>query len=273
MKKTSLTLLLLFALTTLTWTQSSDCNFAKNYQDRVILDEDKLEITYDLPPNGSHRLFDVSLKTSNDNIRPKTYISGTGQVIAGDNLKITWYYKQDGYQTVDISNISVVVMATDPLDPCMDAQKSVAKEPSMRTGAPVTAGLGILSASGLALIVSGAVIVGQNGTGSDDYKFYEENPDPTSPVWDDAGTTRDEFYNDLNSKYKTGQWLLIGGSALVATAGAILITRIIQDKKARKLGRLQVDPFLVPNLAASGKGVPSLRPSGMGVRMRVKMGK
>ncbi|MEZ4776223.1 MAG: hypothetical protein R3D00_23820 [Bacteroidia bacterium] len=216
---------------------SAQKNHAVNYR-VTAADDSKVQVTYDLPPNGSHRAFDVSLQTETPSIKPRT-VQGTGKgIFSGTNLVIDWYYTADGYSKADLTGLKIVVMAIDPLE-----------EPSIETNQPREirtispwAGLGAVGASGLGLLTTG--VISENNA-QQDYEIYTTNLNPSASVYTELGITRDELYNDANSKHKKATALMIGGGVVIAAAGVILINRLNVQKKIRNMqsSRLEVSPM------------------------------
>ena len=57
----------------------------------------------------------------------------------------------------------------------------------------------------------------------DDYNTYRDNRYEISQVFIDQGMTRDELYEDANSRHKIAQTLMIGGGVVLVTGAAILV--------------------------------------------------
>ncbi|MEK7255914.1 MAG: hypothetical protein AAB316_14280 [Bacteroidota bacterium] len=242
--------------------QKKECNHAINFSDRITVDDDKVEIMNDLPANGSHRYFNVSLKTDNTEVRPRTYISGTGTNIPAEaNKKITWYYKRDGYNRQQISALRFQVMALDPLEDCSKKSSATAQ----KRGIPPWAGLGTVGLTGLTLVTTGAIVT-SNASGNDDYKMYKENTDPNDPVWETLGyESRDDLYKQVNKDYKKGQWIMAAGGAVIAVGGAILVSRMISNSRGGG-DRISVYPYVEPVILSS----PTSGAVAAGVGMKLK---
>ncbi|MDX2249396.1 MAG: hypothetical protein SF052_21615 [Bacteroidia bacterium] len=227
---------LIYLIIGLSFTLFAQKNHAINYR-VTAADDSKVQITYDLPPNGSHRAFDVTLQTKNPSVRPRT-VQGTGKgIFSGTNLVIDWYYTADGYSKADLTGLEIVVMAIDPLEePSMETPE----KREVRTISP-WAGLGAVAASGVGLLTTGVV---SETNAQSDYEIYTTNLNPSAPIYTELGLTRDDLYNEANSKHKRATALMIGGGVVIAAAGVILINRLKVQKKIKNMqsSRLELSP-------------------------------
>ncbi|MEZ4824928.1 MAG: hypothetical protein R3C61_01340 [Bacteroidia bacterium] len=225
-------------------------NHAVNYR-VTAADDSKVQITYDLPPNGSHRAFDVTLQTKTTSIRPRT-VQGTGKgIFAGNGLVIDWYYTADGYSKADLSGLEIIVVAIDPLEEPSGPEVTPRE---VRTISP-WAGLGAVGASGIGLLTTGVV---SESNAQQDYEIYTTNLNPSAAVYTELGITRDDLYNEANSKHKRGTALMIGGGIVIAAAGVILINRLNVQKKIRNMQssryKLEVSPMYNTGSAFTSAG-------------------
>ncbi len=192
-------------------------NLATNL--RADVDDEKVTFTFDVVPDGSFRYVNICLKSLSNSISPETVTGHVGKnKAAGNNLKLFWYYKNDGYTADDITNLQMDVIAINPL-----ATNQSSAGPDIKP-VPIYAGLGGLSALGGGLLIAG---LGKESDAQDLYSQYEANRDPGGDFYQELGLTRDELYEEANSKHKSAQWMTWGGAAVFAGAGAILINRIV----------------------------------------------
>jgi hypothetical protein len=94
---------------------------------------------------------------------------------------------------------------------------------------PVYAGLTGAGAAGLALILSGLKLESDS---KELYDVYKINLNPNEAVFNEL--SREEHYQEANSKHKKGTWLSIGGGTVIVAGGVILVSRLIQIKKYNK---------------------------------------
>lgn len=176
-------------------------------------------ISYDLARNSRLPFYNIKVQLSLGGkvIASPAGLSGDlgGQVTAGLGKKIIWDTRQDitsleGELKVDVLTDSGG--AVDGKMPCAPI-KTV----------PVLAGLGGVGIAGLGLMVSG---LGQKGESNELYDVYREKTNPDDVAY--ATLSREEHYQDANSKHKSGTWLTIGGGAIIAAGGAVLISRLLK---------------------------------------------
>lgn len=223
---------------------------------KVSADDSKVHITYDLPPNGSHRAFDITLQTENNSVRPRT-IQGTGRGInAGNGLTIDWYYTADGYTKADLNGLKIVVMAIDPLEQPTNSVENNAAPRQTRRISP-WAGLSTLGATGVGLLTSGLVT---EGNAQEEYDIYVANVNPDASIYQELGVSRNDLYDQANGKHKRGLGLAIGGGAVIVAAGVILIQRLSLTKKLNSMetfNRLEVRPQFNPGMGFGASGTSS----------------
>lgn len=203
---------------------SAQKNHARNL--KAEIDDEKVTFTFDMLPDGQYRYFNVCLKSFNASITPKSTSGDLGKnKAAGGNKKVYWYYVNDGYTQDQITNLKMDVVAINPLEPRNTASTNIKK-------APIYAGFGGGSALGLGLLITG---VTKNGDANEIYDIYKNNTSPNAQIYTELGQTREEVYEDANSKHKAAQYLTYGGGAVFAGAGAMLINRIIWMNKVKKI--------------------------------------
>lgn len=256
-------------------------NFVRNEQ--VAASADKITITFDIVPNGSHENFEVSLRTSNPSIRPRNGVTGVsraGQYIkAGVGKRITWYFQEDGYTTSDLQGLRIYVVAEDPVDDGGGNNNG----PSVAPPAPpsVFAGLGAAAATGLGLFTSGAVSLSNSGPGSDEYEIYSTIIDPNDPVYDSLanelgiigrGDGEGSYYDFLNKKYRRSQLLMAAGGAILVASAAIIVNRIRLNQKFRNgtlNGSIEISPDIRP-VGSPWLSPGSFRGSSFGLGMNIR---
>lgn len=246
-------------------------NFVRNEQ--VTASADKITITFDIVPNGTHENFEVTLRTSDPSVRPRNGITGVsraGQYIkAGTGKRITWYFQEDGYSTSDLQGLRIFVVAIDPVD---DGGMNNNTGPRVAPPAPpsVFAGLGAAAATGLGLFTSGAVMLSNSGPNSDEYGIYATITNPNDPVYTDSlanelgiigrGDGEGSYYDYLNKRYKRSQLMMYAGGAILLASAAIIVNRIRLNQKFKNgtlNGSIEISPDIRPN------GVPVLAPGGL----------
>lgn len=186
---------------------------------RVSEEQDMVTITYDLMRNSKIPFYDikVSLKLGGKEINNPVGLSGDlgPQVTAGLGKKILWDTRQD--ITALEGELKVDILTTTGIEGSVGAPCTPIKT------VPVIAGLGGVAVTGLGLLVSG---LGQLGNGNDLYDIYSKNTDPDNSVY--ASLTRDEHYQEANSKHKQGTWLTLAGGGILLAGGAVFINRLMK---------------------------------------------
>jgi lipocalin len=229
MKKISLYLTLAFCLFALV----AQAQQVKNV--RIETDEEKVTILYDLIASGSVRIFNVCLHTGSAEITPKNTTGAIGKNRStGINQKIEWYYANDGYSLNQLNNLKIEVIAIDPERPSMQTIAA----PKIKK-VPIYAGLGTASLTGLGLVIAGFT---KHNDAISQYNIYKGNTDPNATVYTELGVTRSGLYGEANKTNKTAQLMMIGGGAVFAAAGAILINRMIWIKRIEKRRRETQQP-------------------------------
>jgi hypothetical protein len=194
-------------------------NPISNVNIRVSDERDMVTISYDLARNSRLPFYNITVNLS---LGGKTIASPAGlsgdlgsQVTAGLGKKIIWDTRQDITSLEGELKIDVLTDSGTTVDgnmPCAPI-KTI----------PVLAGLGGVAITGLGLMVSG---LGQKGESTDLYDVYSSKTNPDDAVY--TTFSRDEHYQDANSKHKNGSWLTLGGGAILAAGGAVLVSRLIK---------------------------------------------
>ena len=112
---------------------------------------------------------------------------------------------------------------------------------------PYWVGLGGIAATGVAMLMGGAKT---RSEGWDLYDIYEQNRYEDADIYDELGSTRDQVYDEANKKNKSGTVMMVAGGAILATAGIIIVNRMIQTKKLKQRG-LTFSPLLRFNPGAT----------------------
>lgn len=235
--------------------------------------DERIVITYDLGKKDNYIYFDVSVRVKIDNqtVTPKALSGDVGNYIkVGTGKKITWNMFEDISELN--GELSVEVLAVNPVPHetvSAVAPRDTTTQPinmSLPQGKkiPYWVGLGGIAATGVAMLMSGAKT---RSEGWDLYDIYEKNLYEDADIYDELGSTRDEVYDEANKKNKSGTVMMVAGGAVLATAGIIIVNRIIQDKKLKKRG-LSFSPMLRLNPGATyGTVTPT---AGVTLRYRVR---
>jgi hypothetical protein len=240
-------------------------NFVSNVNWEIDDSEEKIIITYDLEKDGSYRYLNVSLKVYIDNneFSPKALSGDVGDYIrSGMGKKIIWDVFADvtelsGDLTIEIIAISPKVN-TSTADP--EPVNPQAIEIKRKT-VPVYAGLGGVVALGGGLVVAG---IGLESDSKEIYDVYKQFTDPNDSSFDEL--TRQEHYDEANSKHKNAQWMTYGGIAVIVTGGVILIKRIIDVNKLRNRN-LSITPQIEFNSFPNRLPNPGLTNTELGIKL------
>ncbi len=75
------------------------------------------------------------------------------------------------------------------------------------------------------------------------YSIYEEHPFSNDPIYTTMGTTRDEVFEDANSKHNTA--IIVGavGGTVLAIGTYVIIRKLSKRKKERRYDGLTVRPY------------------------------
>jgi hypothetical protein len=214
-------------------------------------DENKITITYDLPPNGTHRAFQVSLKSGDPKIQPRI-VQGTGRnLLSGNNRTVEWYYVQDGYTQAEIKGMNISLIAIDPLE---EMSAAVPESPLPARRVSPWLGIGGMATSGLGILGYGVI---EEIKAQGDYQTYQENRNPEMSIYE--ATSRDALYDDANARHKRAQFVMIGGGAILAGTAAILIKRISDQNRMKRKTGAQIQWELQPGWGlAANKGTSPL---------------
>ena len=196
---------------------------------------EKINITFDLIEMPQEKYFNISLEVQIDAQTVKTdAISGDiGKYVkAGAEKKIDWDVFKD-VKSLE-GNLTIKVVAI----PSGGRLSTLEVEPRMPVQqVPAWAGMGSVTTIGLGIL----------GLGASNFFGSSSDQDPKRP--------RVDNYDDLNKKYKTGQYLMAAGGAVFVGAGYMLIKRL-RDRKRATLGstqngrRFRVSPSLDPQKGA-----------------------
>ena len=222
--------------------------------------DERIVITYDLGKKDNYIYFDVSVRVKIDNhtVTPKALSGDVGNYIkVGTGKKIIWNMFEDISELN--GELSVEVLAVNPV-PTGAGSAVTARDTTRDTTTkqvdmnlpqgkkiPYWVGLGGIAATGVAMLMGG---LKTKSEGSDLYDIYKVNRYEDADIYDELGSTRDQVYDEANKKNKTGTVMTIAGSAILATAGIIIVNRIIQTKKLNQRG-LSFSPMLKLNPGAT----------------------
>lgn len=207
--------------------------------------QENIIITYNLNKQGNSNYFQVSVRATLNGapLEVKTLSGDAGDYIrSGEGKRIIWNVVADVKEMQ--GDLKILVVAIDPLNPSANntnpatnntntnTQPTTPSTQKYETRVPVWAGVaggGGIGAAGIALIVAG---LSQESDSKELYEVYESNLDPTSSIYTEL--SRDEYYEEANSKHKKGQWMTYGGIAALAGGAYIIINRIIWNKKLQQ---------------------------------------
>lgn len=223
-----------------------------NVKIQISEERDKATITYDLARVSQVSAYNVAVKIllDGESINAIGLSGDLGPNIApGFGKRIIWDIVKD----VILDNpqeLKVEVMGTPVAAPCMP----------MKT-VPVYAGLAGVAATGAGLFISG---LGAESNSKEIYQVYKDNPDPNDAVFSEM--SRDDHYTEANKKHKQGTWLMIGGGAILAAGGFVMISRLAQvnrynkDCASRGIGgnfkpRIHFEPVMVGDSYDNGIGL------------------
>lgn len=211
-----------------------------------LVDNEQIVITYDLAKQGTYIYFDVSVKAMVDNkaINATALSGDIGNFIkVGKGKRIIWNMFQD--ITELNGELTIEVLAFNPVPTAKtELQGEPSETPEVKLPAtsnvPFWVGMGGVGATGIGLLMNG---MKSSSEGKDLYKIYTDNTVENSDVFAELGSTREEVYDEANKKHKTGTVLAIAGGAVLATAGIIMINRLIQMKRLKQRG-IAVSPYI-----------------------------
>ena len=186
---------------------------------RVSEEQDMVTITYNLARNSRIPFYTIAVHLSLDGIPLANPVGLSGdlgsQVTAGLGKRIVWNALQDvtslaGELKIDV--VSTTAVSADGTGACVPIKTL-----------PVYAGIGGVAVTGLGLLVSG---LSQSGEAKKLYDVYSGNRNPTAGVY--ATLSRDEYYQEANSKHKQATWLSVGGGLTLAAGGASMVMRLLK---------------------------------------------
>ena len=206
-------------------------------------DDKSVTVHFDLAPYEPNTFYKVSLiaTLNGKKVKVSSVKGDVGKYIeSGENKRITWDITADlgELKTTDVLTVDVVArkVKTRALGKSSHKLPKILAWSSIGIGA-LTAGYGVY----------------MEKQASDDFEIYKNN-EASSPIYAELGTTRDELYNDANSRHKTAQALMIAGGAAVLTGAAILIFK----KSAPANENVSLVPVVIPHFAYNGSVKPRL---------------
>lgn len=218
--------------------------------------KDIIIIKYNLNKIDKYNFYDIKVTGTVDGVQvPINSVSGDiGKLIkVGSSKVIKWNVLDDVSELKGEFNVNVIAIQNPegvdiPTHPKVNVNKT-----------PLWIGLGGSVAAGGALIVVGILKVSD---GKDMYKIYEDNKYEYDEVFGDK--TRTEYYDEADSKYKTGVFLSTAGAAIVAAGGIYFINKIL---KADKKGKVAFNLIPIQNYH---NGSFDTRTSGMLASMTIR---
>ena len=257
---------LVIVISAIFWSLGSFCygqsgSNISNIQWEVDQEKEVITITYNLEKIQHYSHFDISLVALLDGqqIVPRSTQGdvGIGKYIeAGASKKIVWHYFEDvptlkGKLEFFITAISEVISdpdsdndgIPDSADRCPYEKGSLSRQGCPPKGVPAWAGLAGIGGTGITLLTSGLL---KQSEAVEVYNTeYQSLRNPNSEDFDleAAGFLKDQLKKD----YKNGQWLAIGGGVVLAAGSALLIKRLIKDKKRKnKTTSIDLYPMIDP---------------------------
>jgi len=220
--------------------------------------DERIVITYDLGKKDNYIYFDVSVRVKIDKntVTPKALSGDVGNYIkVGTGKKIIWNMFEDISELN--GELSVEVLAVNPVPngtvSAVTSSRDTSTTQSVKMDLPqgkkipYWVGLGGIAATGVAMLMGGAKT---RSEGWDLYDIYEQNRYEDADIYDELGSTRDQVYDEANKKNKSGTVMMVAGGAILATAGIIIVNRMIQTKKLKQRG-LTFSPLLRFNPGAT----------------------
>ncbi|MDZ4710329.1 MAG: hypothetical protein SH818_18155 [Saprospiraceae bacterium] len=195
-----------------------------NTQIKVSEHQDKVTITYDLARTKKIPFYNIFLRITIDGeeIQAKGLSGDIGNTVyPGTERKVIWDALTDVSELSGELKIEVLTNT--------QVSASEINAPSEVKIVPAYAGLG-------GVVVTGGTLAFLGFKAFGDYKplysVYKLNTNPSSSIFNQL--SREEYYDDANSKYKKGQYMLIAGVTILAAGGYMMISRIIKIKKYKK---------------------------------------
>ncbi len=209
-------------------------------------------ISFDLESVGKYKLFNIRVegKLDEDKLTIQ-HLNKKENIKAGKNNEVIWFAGKDGYKALQ-GELSFEIIVSNPLDRDMDGIGDLEDKCLDTYGVPpsgcplgnridqpclnlpAAAGLGGTALTGLGLMISGAAKSSDVKNG-ELYKMYLTHKNPNDPIYQENGyTNRREAYDAINKEYKTGQYMMYGGLAILSTAATIWIVRKVSCKRLNK---------------------------------------
>lgn len=230
---------------------------------------ERIVITYDLARLDDYIYFDVSVvvKVEEKVVAAKALSGDVGNFVRiGTNKKIVWNIFEDISELNGALSVEVLAFNPVPSTTTSVSEKSkgdTPPTPKMPTARiPFWAGMGGIGVTGVGLLTAG---IKSAGEGQDLYKIYKENTIETAALYTDLGSTREEVYEEANKKYKNGSLLQIAGAAILVTAGAMIVNRMIQSKKVVRA--VALSPYI--NVNSDNESGKVLADTGLSLRYRL----
>lgn len=231
-------LLLLVLYPAILFSQVSDIDYKQHE-----LNENIIVITYNLNKIDKYNYYDVKVIGTEDGklLTIKSLTGDVGEKIqVGLNKSIEWNVLNDVNELLGIFDPNVVAIPNphnaDP-DPIITPPVQ-----EMVSTTPYWIGLG-----GSVLIGGGLMVVGimNLSDANDMWDKYEYYSDPYDDFWSNLRTERDDYKDDLDSKYTTGVILTSAGAVVVAAGGYFFINKIIKANKKNKMA-FNITPVYSP---------------------------
>ncbi len=202
--------------------------------------ETVITITYDLNKLGDESFFNVTVKAkiNGRTIDVRSVSGDVGEFTKrGNSKRIKWNIAQD-VDEID-GDLEIDVLAV-PASQVLDARTTPNPVAGGSNSTPLLAGISSIAGLGGGLIIYGLT---KESAASEDYEIYKANTDPDAEVYNNLGITRRELYTEANKKHKGAQALTYGGITVIVAAGAIIVSRLIGNKKMSNSG-LSFTPML-----------------------------
>lgn len=231
-------IILIFILSPLLFQAQED--IVTNVQKKIDNINKTYIITYDLNKIGDYNYYYIDIKGT-DSIKniPLIIKSISGDfgdtVKTGLNKKIVWEVGKD-YKKGTMEPLFEIVAIPNPygIDPKEKEPVPVdtVKVTKEKSNTLLWIGLGGSVIAGTTLFIVGTNMVSDGNEIYDTYATYTE---PNKYPYNDD-KTRNDYYDEANSKYKTGQILQITGAAIFAGGSAFFIYKLVQAKKKNGKG-------------------------------------
>ncbi|HMX41188.1 MAG TPA: hypothetical protein PKD78_12695 [Saprospiraceae bacterium] len=217
------------------------------------INEEKVMVTFTLPPQYDGTLVDIVLCSPNPDFRIRT-TTGIGMSVkgkAGLNT-VTWNYQMDNVPRIIASKPAQLRLYV----------YSVIHMPTAKLSRGTNIGVAALGIGGAALYGVGHFVMRKQAL--EDYDTYQLKIEQNDPFYTEQGTTRDGFFRRADKKYIQAQWVESAGIAAVV-AGAIWwgISKSKANKQVKNAFCIQgADWRLSPTIRIAD------RSPGMGLQLR-----